>query len=272
MVGLVDPVEAGGPGAPGSRTIGSVWSAATVCSPCSRAAGSSVARPGHGAPSTRPRPVSWSASVAHRTARPRQPTSSHGVGTRHVLPDPDRDPVPGHVDRSEVEVLADVVLIGPDRGQRGEGDVLGVHQVELDGLGSVVGNADVPEPRGPLRRTTAAPPTPSGRPSGRIGRPGTGRSATGWVRVSCPISEIIRPSYGAAMTQPEPAQAVGQGARRVEQDRAIGHLESLQGAALSDENGYLTRIGQSPAIGPDHSVRAGSDHRRPSQHSRGGLG
>ena len=135
---------------PGASTTGSVCSATALCSPCTRVPGSSALRPGHGAPSARPRPVSWITSVAQRRAVPRHPTSSHGRRAGHVLPDGDRGAVAGHLDRGEVEVLADVVLAGAHRAEGRQRHVLDVDQVDLGRRRPAVRHADVPEPGGLL--------------------------------------------------------------------------------------------------------------------------
>ena len=69
---------------------------------------------------------------------------------RHVLTDRQGGAVAGHGEGRHVEVLADVVLGGPHRRARREGDVLGVQEVHDHRLGRPVGDTAVPEPGGPV--------------------------------------------------------------------------------------------------------------------------
>ena len=178
--------------------------------PAAGSPGSSAPRPGHGAPSARPRPVSWSASVAHRSARPRQPTSSHGVGRACSAGPPSADPVAGHLDRGEVEVLADVVLVGAHRARRARARRPGrAPGRRSTGVGAGLVTLDVPEPGGRAARPTAAPPTtvrspqpaePVGRWSGRSHRLGRG------AHLSDQRDRIDHPSASRRRSQSPPGR------------------------------------------------------------------
>ena len=150
VVAAVDPVEAGGQRGARRELFGAVLEHRKRVLVLEACAGQTFSRQ-----SRRRRAVEVRApDDLERVGAPRhcltqtaeqQPRDVRG---RHVLPDGDRGARRPGLDRGQVEVLRDVVLVDPQLAVGRERDVLGLHDVDRRRLRTAVEDLDVPEPGG----------------------------------------------------------------------------------------------------------------------------
>ena len=179
--------------------------------------------------------------------------------TGHVLPDGNRRPVPGDLDRRVVQVLADVVLVAAHRTQGRQRHVLHVHQVELGRRRPMVRHAHVPEPGGlPLGQTQRDGDRQVVPPARSVGRADSARQWPGRRGLSKQRDRNETRRFASA--QPEPARTVGQRIGREERHRHSGHVKPLHTAALGEENGHLVRTLELLGAAEDRGVRSDVDH------------
>ena len=150
----------------------------------------------------------------------------------HVLAYGERGPVVAGLDRSQVEVLGDVVLVGPHVLVCGQGHVLGVDHVHGDRFRAVVGDLDVPEPRRVVLGQPEPDPEPQPAPVAADVRPRVG--PTHRARARGPQHGGHRDPGGQVNAQEQVGGTGLDVVGRVRQHAAVAHIEATQGGALRE--------------------------------------
>ena len=160
------------------------------------------------------------------------------AGPGHVLTDAERGAVPG-LDRAQVEVLGDVVLVAANLLERSERDILGEHHVKTDRPVAQVGHLPLPgvavrdgvEPRG-VAEFTELPGDRVSAAAGAAGRPGQ-RVGQDAVVLPQPQPQLAGPCLQLAGRVLQQAQVVDQQAGQCpgagELHGRDGHRSSFSG-------------------------------------------